>query len=92
MGDMDAHLTHDSLGLSEPTTKTASRSVQPFVQNSPQSVRILYNGSPLPQNCPFSWGRYGPPVYTCFLGPTRVLNPTDRRTDRSRYSVLRCGL
>ena len=28
-GDLDLHLTHDSLGRSEPTTQTPSRSVQP---------------------------------------------------------------
>jgi len=29
---VDSHLTHDSLGPPEPTTQTASRSVQPFLQ------------------------------------------------------------
>jgi len=31
MGDLDPHLIYDSLGPSEPTTQTASRSVQPFL-------------------------------------------------------------
>jgi len=30
MGDLDTHLTHDSLGPSEPTTQMASQSVQLF--------------------------------------------------------------
>jgi len=30
MGDLDTHLTHDSLGPSEPTTRMASQSVQLF--------------------------------------------------------------
>jgi len=33
-GDLDPHLTCNSLGLSEPTTQTASQSVQPFLQGS----------------------------------------------------------
>jgi len=31
---LDSHLTHDSLGPSKPTTQTAPRSVQPFMQGS----------------------------------------------------------
>jgi len=42
------HLTHDPLGQSEPTTKMASWSVQLFLHRWPQSVLILYNGTPLP--------------------------------------------
>ena len=34
MGNLDLHLIHDSLGQSEPTVQTASRSVQPFLQGS----------------------------------------------------------
>jgi len=47
-GDLDPHLTHDSSGASQPTTRTASWSVQPFLHSSPHSVPILYNGPPLP--------------------------------------------
>jgi len=43
-GDLDPHLTHDSLGPSKPITQTASRSVQPFLYSSPQSVPVIYNG------------------------------------------------
>jgi len=45
MGDLDPHLTHDVLGLCEPTTQTTPRSVQLCLQRWPQSVPILYNGS-----------------------------------------------
>jgi len=33
-GDLDPHLTHDSLFPSKPTTQTPFRSVQPFSQGS----------------------------------------------------------
>jgi len=42
------HLIHAWLGPSEFSTQTASRSVQPFLHSSPQSVPILYNGPPFP--------------------------------------------
>ena len=45
------HITQDSLGPSEPTTQTAYRSVQPFLYRWPQSVPVLYNGTPLPGKC-----------------------------------------
>jgi len=38
-------------------TQTASRSVQPFLHSSPQSVHILYHSPPFfPQSCFFPWG------------------------------------
>ena len=40
-------LRHDSLGPPEFSTQTGSRSVQPFLYSSLQSVSILYNGPPL---------------------------------------------
>jgi len=52
----------------------ASRSVQPFLHGSRQSVPILYNG-PFAPYCPLHGGS-GPPSNTCFLEPTRVHNPT----------------
>jgi len=63
---VDLHATHDSLGPSEPTTQTASRSVQPFfAQMTAECPYILYNkGTPLsPQNCRFRGGS-GPPCNT----------------------------
>jgi len=65
---LDRHLTHDSFGPSGPTMQTAPWSVQPFLQRWPQTVLILYNGSPLfPQNCSFPWGIWTPSD-TSFLG------------------------
>ena len=70
------HLMHDSLGVSEPTTQTASRLNQPFLHSSAQGVRILYNGPPLgPSKLPLPMGDLDPSSKTRFFGPTRVLNP-----------------
>ena len=76
MGDLDAHLTHDSFGPYEPTTQTASRSVQPFLHRWPQSVPILYNGMPLSiiKIAPCH-GEIWTPSNTRFPRPTQVLNP-----------------
>jgi len=103
MGDLDHHLTHCSMGPLEPRTQTASRSVQPFLQGSLQSIPIPYNGPPLTPKLAPSVGNSGPPPNTWFLWPTRVLNPnsitnnstifaglttvTDRPTDRPHYLV-----
>jgi len=69
-------LTHASLGPPESKSQTTSRSVQPFLHSSLQSVPMLYNGPPLPppQNCPFPRG-YAPLSNTWFPGPTWVINP-----------------
>ena len=69
-------LIHASLGLPESKSQTASRSVQPFLHSSPQSVPILYNGPCLPpHNCPFSWEDLNPhPIHGSFGPCTRVLN------------------
>ena len=53
MEDLDPHLTHDFMSPSESTTQTTSQSVQPFLHRHADtmrshSVRILYNGMPLP--------------------------------------------
>jgi len=93
---LDPHLIHDSLGQSEPTVQTASRSVQPFSHRWPQSVPILYNGPPLHPRLKIapSHGESGPQSNTWLPESTRVLNPngisigssvfaghTDRPTD-----------
>jgi len=74
LAPLDSHLTHDSLGPSEPTTQTACRSVHAPLQTWSQSVPILYAPFP-PQNCPFPWRNLDPTSNTWFLGPTQVLNP-----------------
>jgi len=74
-GGPGPHLIHDSLGVSEPTTQTASRLNQPFLHSSAQGVRILYNGPPLgPSKLPLPMGDLDPSSKTRFFGPTRVLN------------------
>jgi len=76
MGDLDPHLTHDSLGPSKPTNQTASPSVQLLLHRWPQSVPILYNGMPLsPWKLPLPTRGSGPPSNTWFPGFTQVLNP-----------------
>jgi len=71
---LDPHLTHDSLGPSEPTTQTASRSVESFLHRWPQSVPILYNRAPLPLQIAHCHRGIWTPSNTWFLGPTRVPN------------------
>jgi len=77
-GGSGPHVRHDSSDPSEPTNQTEYLSVQPFLHRSPQSLPILYNGTPFsPQNCPFPWGIWTPlvlwphrsPQPKCHLGP-----------------------
>ena len=56
---------HDSYSPSEPTTQTASRSVQPYSHRGLQSVPILYNG-PSPSKLPLPMGGSGSPSNTRF--------------------------
>jgi len=91
------------LGLFEPITLTASRSVQPFLHSSPQSVPILCNGRP-PSKLPFPMGTSEPNVTHGSLSQLEFITQmaslsvqpflqcsrlwqTDRLTDRPRYSV-----
>jgi len=73
MGDLNPHLTHDSLGLSEPTTHRASLPVLPFLHRWPHSVPILYNGyngTPLfPVTITPSHGGSGPHLIFGSVGP-----------------------
>ena len=94
---------HDSDGPSELTTQTASWSVQPFLYRWPQSVPILYNGTPhSPSKLPLPIGDLHPHLYMVpwahpspqskrhldRAGLTTVTDrPTDIPTDRPRYSV-----
>ena len=61
-GNLDPRLTRDSLGgPSEPTTQTASRSVQPFLHRCPQCPYTLQWDAPFPpKNCPFPWDIWTP--------------------------------
>jgi len=99
-GRSGRHLIH-SFGPPESSTQTASRSVQPFLYSSSQTVPILYNGPPLPLIIVPSYSDLTL-SNTRFVGSTRVLNPNDldrfnpfawlitvtnRQTVRPRYSV-----
>jgi len=84
-GGSRPHLTQ-FLGPRQPKTQTALRSVQPFLHRWPQSVPILYNGSPVSSSkLPLAMGIWTP----WFLGPTCVLNPNDNSIDAT---VLRESL
>jgi len=76
MGDLKSHLTHDSLGLSEPTTQRASRPVLRFCTDDRRVSLYFTMGRPfLPVKIAPSHGGSGPPSNTWFPGPTQVLNP-----------------
>jgi len=70
-GDLDPHLTHDSLDPSELTNQTASVPVQPFLHKWPHRVSLYFTvGRPFPpRNCHFSWGGSGPHLIHGSLGP-----------------------
>jgi len=48
IGDLDPHLICDPFGASQPTTQTASRSVQPFLHSSQQNVIRHARSCPFP--------------------------------------------
>jgi len=74
MGDLDPHLTHDSLGQFESKTQTASRSVQPFCTDGRRVSLYFAMGRPFPlSKLPIPMGIWTP-SNTWFPGPTRVLN------------------
>jgi len=79
-GDLDSHLIDTSLGTSKSKSQTASRSVQPFLHSSRQTVPILYNGRPFPQKLPLPTGRSGPHLIHDSLGPSE---PTTQTASRS---------
>jgi len=61
--NVHSHLTHASLDPQESTSQTTSRSVQPFVHSSRQSVPILYNGPPpSPSKLPLVHGGIWTPI------------------------------
>jgi len=103
MGDLEPHLTHDSLGPSEPTTQTTFWSVQPFCTDDRRVSLYFTMGRPFPLKIAPSHGGSWPPSNTWFPGPTRVLDSngiligsavfaeltsvTDRQTDHATQSV-----
>ena len=80
-GGSGPHLTHDSLGPSQPTFQTASRSVQPFfaqmIAVAECPYKLLYNGiRPYPSKLrlPIPMCGCGSHLIGLHLRPTRVLN------------------
>jgi len=69
-----------SFGPHESATKTANRSVQPFLHSSGKNVPILYNGRPYPPELPLPMGDLDPHVTHHALGPCE---PTTQRAPRS---------
>jgi len=80
-GHLDLHLTHDSVGPSEPMTQTGSRSVRPFSHRWPQSVPILYNGTSLPpcSKLPFPMEDMDPHLIHGSLGQPESSTQTESR-------------
>jgi len=80
LAHLDPHLTHDSLGPSEPTTQTTSGSVQRFCTDD-RSVLALYSGTPTPPvKMPLPMGHLGPYLIHGSLGPTKSLTQTASRS------------
>jgi len=83
------HLIHDSLSPSQPTNQTVSPSVQLFLHRWPQSVRILYNGTPFPLKIAhLHGGIWTTPSNTWFPGTTQVLNPNGISTGSAVLAKL----
>jgi len=89
-GDLDPHLTQDSLGPSEPTTQTEFQSVQPFLHRWPQNVPVLYNGMPpSPSKLPLPTGDLDPHLIHGSLGPPES---STQMASRSVQSFLQGSL
>jgi len=86
------HLIHASLSPHESASQTVSRSVQPFLHSSLQTIPILHNAL-----SPFTRGIWTPILYMVSLAPWRPYpkicrtHNCDRQghwlTDRPHYSV-----
>ena len=76
MGDLNPHLTHNSLGLSNPQPKEHLDRFCRFCADDRRVSLYFTMGRPfLPLKIAPSHGGSGPPSNTWFPGPTRVLNP-----------------
>jgi len=79
-GDLDPHLTHDSLCQPESTHQMASQPIQLFLHSSRYSVPILYNGPPFPLKIAPSNAGSGPPLIDSSLGPSEPITQTISRS------------
>jgi len=90
-GDLDPYPVHGFVGPPESTPQTASRSVQPFLHSSRQSVTTFYNGPFFSfKIAPSCWGS-GPPSNTRFLGPSKPITQTASRSVQQFYRAHYCG-
>jgi len=85
MGDL-THLTHDSLGPSEPQTHL-DRSSRFCADDRRVSYTLQWFASFSPQNCPLPWGIWTP-SNTWFLGPTRIINANHISIDSAVFAWL----
>ena len=85
----EPNLACGSLGPPDPKSQTASRSGQPFMHSSRQTVRILYNCPLPPENCPFLWTIWTP-IYLvhCFLRPPESTTKTAPRSVQPFFAGL----
>jgi len=74
---LDAYVTHDSLGPSEPQPKRHLDRFSRFCTDYRRVSLCVTMGANFPQKLLLSMGGSGPPSNTWFSGPTRVLNPND---------------
>ena len=78
----------------QPTTQTASQSVQRFLHSSRQTVPILYSGRPFPQKLCLPIGDLDPHLIHGFLGPPESPPPPPPQTFYGPFSrttrVSRC--
>jgi len=80
-GDLDPHLILGSLRPPESSTQTVSRSFHPFLHRRPQSVPILYSGTPLPlSKLPLPTGDLDPHLIHGSLGPPESSTKTVSRS------------
>jgi len=77
MGDLEPHLTHDSLGPSEPTTQTTFWSVQPFCTDDRRVSHTLQWVAHSPSKLPLPMGDLDPHLTRGFLGPPESSTQTE---------------
>jgi len=68
-GDLNPHLTHGSLDPPDSASQMASRSGQPFMHSSQDTVHILTMGTLPPPKLLLSMGVHDPHLIHCSLGP-----------------------
>ena len=80
MGDLNPHLTHDSLGISEPTTQRASRPVLPFLQMTAECPYTLQWDAPSPSKSLLLMGDLDPHLIHGSVGQPESSTQTASRS------------